>query len=138
VTGSRSHYVAAQHPQYLESPGPGAYEYRTEAPPVAKMGMEPRFRAADQNPRVGPGSYYNWDPAPRRAAMESTELARDTWLNGAVGGHQVVTGSAQHHVDKQFRLASPGPGAYEAPQWSAFERAGKPNYHQVPLESRAY
>lgn len=135
VSGSSLHYVGAQHPSYLSSPGPGAYDYSAPRQPVAKMGTDQRFRTCNRNGRVGPGSYHSWAPTQAIPAAASTHLERDSWLKGAAGGHSVVSGSASHHVDKQRRLQSPGPGSYEAS--SAFSRAMSPNLHQVSLETRA-
>jgi len=134
VSGSGGSHVAAQRPAYLESPGPGSYDPRTRAPPSPRMAQERRFVAAGGNPNVGPGSYHNWAPMPAQASPASTEVMRDSWLKGAAGGRQSVSGSRSQHVDRQHLLESPGPGAYE--YQSSFSRAMVPNHHQVGLEQR--
>jgi len=134
VSGSSSHHVAAQRPQAWDSPGPGAYESRSPTAPLPKMGRDARFHAAYGNPNVGPGSYHSYRPASARAAPTETQVMRDSWLKGSAGGHQVITGSAAQHVDRQHYLVSPGPGAYEAR--TDFARAMAPNLHQVPLSQR--
>lgn len=115
--------------------GPGTYDTSPKKVPVTKIGQDPRFRAADRNERVGPGSYHSWAPQQVQAAPPSTTMERDSWLKGAVGGSRVVTGSAEYHVDRMHRMESPGPGSYG--DYTSFSRAAAANRHQIPLEARA-